>query len=321
MATPPLTPRVFTDPWDAAWSIPWVEEIQVAESAEEIEIKAEVPAPLEAVYKRHGEWLDTIALRFEDELRPIVAEAAKRMGAWLRANLVIQHGVIATTSANLHILQTLDDRFMAFLDEAGYADLLARFTDQFGEQLPFLQETIDILAQESGHEIPAVSFTADQLEVMTALKLTTRASIRTAMEAAAGAAMQRVMFSIVGQTFDDLVQQFSEEFGGSLARNRQRAETAASVWYRSVQDTQYQKIETETHLDVRYVYAGPSDEKNRPFCRKMLKQTAAKALTREEIDKLDNGQIANVFVTCGGYGCRHQWLIDLRTRKPAGRAT
>jgi hypothetical protein len=52
-----------------------------------------------------------------------------------------------------------------------------------------------------------------------------------------------------------------------------------------------------------YQYIGPDDSANRPFCDRHVD----KIYTREEIDALDNGQIANVFLTGGGYRCRHHW--------------
>jgi hypothetical protein len=55
--------------------------------------------------------------------------------------------------------------------------------------------------------------------------------------------------------------------------------------------------------ETRYAYLGPVDTKVRPFCR----QHVGKVYTRAEIDALDNGQLNNVFLTGGGYNCRHVW--------------
>lgn len=52
-----------------------------------------------------------------------------------------------------------------------------------------------------------------------------------------------------------------------------------------------------------FQYIGPNDAANRPFCDRLV----GEVLTREEIDALDNGQIPNVFLTGGGYRCRHHW--------------
>lgn len=54
-----------------------------------------------------------------------------------------------------------------------------------------------------------------------------------------------------------------------------------------------------------YRYSGPDDAVTRPFCRRLV----GRVLSRDEIDRLDNGQTGqgSVIVTCGGYNCRHRW--------------
>lgn len=53
-----------------------------------------------------------------------------------------------------------------------------------------------------------------------------------------------------------------------------------------------------------YAYLGPVDVKLRPFCF----QHVGKVYNKAEIDALDNGQLPNVFLTGGGYSCRHTWI-------------
>ena len=60
-------------------------------------------------------------------------------------------------------------------------------------------------------------------------------------------------------------------------------------------------VELQGELDLVYVYVGPRDAKNRPFCR----QWVGKAVT--EPSRLDNGQGLPVDDYCGGYNCRHSW--------------
>jgi hypothetical protein len=59
--------------------------------------------------------------------------------------------------------------------------------------------------------------------------------------------------------------------------------------------------ELEGELDLIYVYVGPRDAKNRPFCR----QWVGKAVT--DPARLDNGQGLPADDYCGGYNCRHSW--------------
>jgi hypothetical protein len=60
-------------------------------------------------------------------------------------------------------------------------------------------------------------------------------------------------------------------------------------------------VEEEGGIPLVYVYVGPRDQKNRPFCR----QWVGKAVTKPSA--LDNGQGLDVEDYCGGYNCRHSW--------------
>jgi hypothetical protein len=55
--------------------------------------------------------------------------------------------------------------------------------------------------------------------------------------------------------------------------------------------------------DQLYAYVGPVDGIIRPFCLEHV----GKVYTKAEIDRLDNGQLPNPFLTGGGYNCRHLW--------------
>jgi 2'-5' RNA ligase len=277
-------------------------------------IETKASAKLGSIWAAHGNWLDSLSSNFENELTPIVAEAMKKLEQWLKDNLTIASGKISRTAHNLAILRAVNDKLMVFLDEAGYNNLLHDFSDKLSGQLPFLQQTIDQIAKESGHQLPAVSFTPSDLQIMDGLNLTTQQSIRLSMRAAAGAAAQKILFSVNALPFKDLVETFKEEFGGSVGRNVSRANTAASVWYRSVSDVQYTEIEKNAPaLKVAFTYSGPLDQKTRPFCRMMLARTADNPMTREQIDKLDNGFSGpgTVFTFCGGVNCRHNWNLAL----------
>lgn len=52
-----------------------------------------------------------------------------------------------------------------------------------------------------------------------------------------------------------------------------------------------------------YLYTGPIDSRCRPFCLR----TVGRVWSRARIDKMDNRQLPNTFLTRGGYHCRHLW--------------
>lgn len=72
-----------------------------------------------------------------------------------------------------------------------------------------------------------------------------------------------------------------------------------------------EKIADTFDTEPKYIYAGPRDEKNRPFCADVVGDPPR---TRKEIDELNNHPDLhkyvppNVFILCGGVNCRHVWL-------------
>ena len=60
-------------------------------------------------------------------------------------------------------------------------------------------------------------------------------------------------------------------------------------------------IAADEGIDLVYVYVGPRDGKNRPFCKTWV----GKAVTQPS--GMDNGQGLDVADYCGGYNCRHSW--------------
>jgi hypothetical protein len=97
----------------------------------------------------------------------------------------------------------------------------------------------------------------------------------------------------VSQLLDDLAEALDVE----LHEARTLYDTTTNVFARQIEAM---KARPE---DV-FAYVGPADRAMRPFCRAHV----GKVFTREQIDVLDNGQLPNVFLTGGGYNCRHQFI-------------
>jgi len=100
------------------------------------------------------------------------------------------------------------------------------------------------------------------------------------------------------------------KFDDSIGRVRTIADTGMSTFYRTATDRAFQRIQAEQEAPLRYRYSGPVDKLERPFCRHLT--DTDRAYTREQIDRMDNGQLPNVFITGGGWNCRHQWILDTR---------
>ena len=69
----------------------------------------------------------------------------------------------------------------------------------------------------------------------------------------------------------------------------------------SILGRQVEALQAGDDPDTMFAFVGPVDDLTRPWCL----QHVGKVYTRAEIDALDNGQIGPVFLTGGGYNCRH----------------
>jgi len=274
----------YSSAWDA-WSgaRPPASPVVIERKAD----KPIVPPKLAAVFDQHGSWITAQTADLDAALRPIIERAQADLQAYLKANLTVQGSSILPSTENQKILDSIDRLYMEFLYKAGYGELIDNFTAGFVGQIPFLQATIDYLAEAAGHEFPAVSFDAADLRVLTE---NASADLVSTMKAVGSSTVgritsERAAFGLAGLPFDRMVAIFKDEFGGSAKRNAQRAETAITVWYRQISEAQYTRIAAALPgLEQRYVYLGPNDKVTRPFCRRMLKLTARKPLSRAQID-------------------------------------
>ena len=90
-----------------------------------------------------------------------------------------------------------------------------------------------------------------------------------------------------------------ETAAGEAERLRVETDTAASVLNRIAVASTATGRDHETFL-----YSGPIDGRTRPFCADRV----GRVFSRKAIDAMDNGQLPNVYLTCGGHQCRHTWL-------------
>jgi hypothetical protein len=98
------------------------------------------------------------------------------------------------------------------------------------------------------------------------------------------------------QPVDGILADLYDVVDASESQIRTLYDTSVSIFARQVE-----ALQASADPDTPFVYMGPADKKTRPFCREHV----GKVYTRAEIDELDNGQIDNVFLTGGGFNCRH----------------
>ena len=82
---------------------------------------------------------------------------------------------------------------------------------------------------------------------------------------------------------------------------------------------------TTTEVLLRYTYSGPRDDKNRPFCARMLELAETKIWSRADIENISQRLGYSVWDRRGGWFtepngthrpyCRHRWQVKVVTRK------
>ncbi len=245
---------------------------------------------------------------FETHLREIVLRAQAQVLAQLQQKLSITDGTIDATPANMRVMRNAGPLFMDEMRRQGYDRLVEAFAGEFRGTLPFLQETIQQLGEQVQKEWPDLGFGAKDLNLLAATQANAAVSIEAAVESVAGTAMTRGLFSVAGLRFGELAEMLTEKFETSIGKARTIADTSMSTFYATATDRAFQIIEKDLPEQVQhYKYSGPDDKLTRPFCEHLLK--LGKAYTREEIGKMDNGQLPNVMITRGGWNCRHQWIL------------
>src|SRR6185369_1909629 len=233
--------------------------------------------------------------------------------ARLQAALSFTDEVIDPTAGNMVLLRNSGKIFMQELDKAGYQRLVESFVREFRQTLPFLQETLEALGQQAGQDF-SVKFTARDLQLFAGTQVNTVAAIEGAIQAVAGQAVTRGLFGVAGLRFGSLVELLTERLGKTVSQARSIADTGMSVWYATASERAFQVITKDLpEQELKYRYSGPVDKLERPFCRHLT--DVWKAYTREQIGQMDNGQLPNVFITRGGWNCRHQWILDVHDLK------
>lgn len=251
---------------------------------------------------------------FEQELRKMVLRVQGRVMGQLQRQLAITDGVIDQTSGNLRALRNLNNVFLREMNKEGFQALLESFVGEYQGQLPYLQEVFQYLGDQMQTPLPRLDdplvFSARDTDILASLQANNVSGLQTAMEVTAGQAMTRGLFSVGGLKFGSLVETLTEKFETGIAQARTLADTGMSTFYRTAADRAFQAIQDEQPAPLRFRYSGPQDKLERPFCRHLT--SVDKAYTREQIDRMDNGQLPNVMITGGGFNCRHGWVLDVR---------
>lgn len=266
--------------------------------------------PIGDILDEQNESMDSLVRLFREEIQQLVAVAIARTVSRLQAQLVVEGGAIKPTLANMRAMRSVDRLFAAELEAAGLDQAVQAFVDSFNGQLPYFQEILAEIGKSIGRSLD-VAFTPSDLKLFAGQQMNTIAQIEAEVQRAGLTAKRQVLFSVAALSMSEMAAVLAAELGKSVQYATAIADTALPTFYRTVQDRGSQRIEEGLKDEqVRYAYYGPLDKLNRPFCRRMRKATLeGKTWTRKQIDLMDNGTPLPVMTTCGGWRCRHQWIV------------
>jgi histone H3/H4 len=250
---------------------------------------------------------DAAVLAYEAELRRIFNLLTKRLKVVLGKWQTDAAGRMLTSRQNLVRVFALRRDVREALRAAGF-DKAA---------LAAVDDPLDALASRvlshAGIANKAVRLTPLSLDAIAAFKELRLADLLDLAEDVARTVQRAALDGVLGvRPVDRLVRDVAEALDLSVRQARTIYDTAVSTFTRQIEQM------TATGQDGElFFYVGPVDAKTRPFCLKHV----GKVYTRDEIDALDNGQIGDVFISGGGYNCRHVFkrvsvldeeLIELR---------
>ncbi|MFN0166712.1 MAG: hypothetical protein ACKV22_09795 [Bryobacteraceae bacterium] len=253
---------------------------------------------------------------FESELTAMVGTAQAAVLADLQKRLAMTRGVIDRTPANVRVLRKIDELLSAAMKRAGYQALVEEFVSTFNGSLPYFDEILDAISAALKTPLKA-KWSKTDLAVFESQQLSSMDALASVVNGSATATKRKALTSIGALPYRDLVEQIVSGFGRAVPESAGLAETSQVMFYRTVTDRGFRQIEADLPAGtVRYFYEGPSDKLTRPFCKQLLARTKREPMTRAEIDKLDNGALPNVFISGGGFRCRHSWCVSTIEAEP-----
>ena len=256
--------------------------------------------------------IEDLVSEFRDKLAVIVAQARRETIRTLADRLSVVDGLVARTRTNTRVLQSVDAIFQREMDRAGYRRMVRGYVRSFNGQFEFFKQTLDRLGVDLGRDV-SVRFGPRDKAAFVQQQVSAARLIDGVVDGVAASAERQAMMSIGGLKLADLITAVSQKLDATVGQATNIADTALSVFYRTIQDRGFQIVERSLpdSVEVRYTYGGPDDRLVRPFCRHLLDETAkGTQWTRAQIDAMRNGQLPNVFYTGGGWKCRHQWLLQ-----------
>jgi len=259
------------------------------------------------IYREHGEFIDSATGVYGKVVERATSKATARVSSYLGQYITLDaQGKIAPTKENRRISNSIGKLLDKEIRSEGLPVATKWFVNQFPGQIPFFEQTIKELNASFAKPLPEVKFLERDIKALTNIQATTIDQLESIITAAGQAVSRKALIQIGAGTLNQVTDAILETFDRTIPQAMSLAETSMSMYSRTLTDRAFQYIENKRGVALTYSYQGPNDKVTRPFCKRLL---GDKTFTRAQIEAMDNGSIPNVFLSCGGYGCRHQWLL------------
>jgi hypothetical protein len=264
---------------------------------------------LRRALRTHAIRIDQIVARFLDDLETVVTRAQSVLQNKLLTLLKFdeKHAILRTPT-NQRILRRLPVLWQTALDDSGLASVIQRYLDAFPSQVPAFLDILHAMNSLATTPYPIPTFNQSDYAYFNSLRLSAGADLSALVENAAAGVLTRTAFSLGALKYSELITHIQKATDASVGRSETIADTSISMFYSAVAARGYEKIQAETDGQLRFRYAGPEDRLVRPFCENLLQKNLT--YTKEQINRMDNRQIPNVFISKGGWNCRHQFLLS-----------
>lgn len=232
----------------------------------------------DALGARFARILAEVLTDTERRLRPIVEEAADGS----------RTAIVRAAQANRTRLQIRDA-----LKAAGYDELADTATGPILDRMTDRVIAARQLAKLSADLTPRLDRRLEAIKAIYQLDLLDEGDV------VARALWKATVRGIFGsRPVDAILHDLGRVIDKSKPQIQTLYDTSVSIFGRQVE-----ALQAGDDPGTTFAYMGPVDDVMRPFCREHV----GKVYTREQIDALDNGQLNDVFLTGGGYNCRHVW--------------
>ena len=249
-------------------------------------------APIDRLIRAAQQTVDTaeqIGKRFARELAAVLRDTERRLPPLLReVTAGNRTAIVKAAQAN-----RLRRELRQALERAGYDELVDVAT----------AKPLDRMAQRvlAGRRLASASADLTHgIELRIAgLKALSLADLLDEGDDLARALWKATVRGVFGsRTIDDILADLADVLDHTEPQIATLYDTSVSIFGRQVE-----ALQAGDAPETTFAYMGPVDSVTRPFCLRHV----GKVYTREDIDELDNGQLDNVFLTGGGYNCRHVW--------------